>query len=116
MALFPRLPGETIDEMLNRLTMNRLVTDPRFRNRTDADMEALRVNVEERILESVPSPSVLTLREVTDMTNEHTDSFVLGQGAVSAALDRMAAKGLVTRHNGCWDPEVKYRTPTVFRF
>lgn len=72
-----------------------------------------RVSVEERILESVKAGSIMSLREVTDACNQFGDdqTFVLGQGAVNAALFRMANKGTVR--------EIIPRTadhPRLFRF
>jgi hypothetical protein len=98
------LPGESFDAMLARLTRERIERDPRTHQ--------VRVNVEDRILESVEGGSTLTLRQVTDATNADIDSFVLGQGAIRAALDRMAAKGLVTIILG----NRIAGTPSLFKF
>jgi uncharacterized protein YceH (UPF0502 family) len=95
MTYFPGRPDETFEQFLSRMVAELAMSDPR---RKEAGQSA-RVAVEDRILESVKGGSIMTLRQVTDACNQFgdLDTFVLGQGAVNAALDRMERKGLVVR-------------------
>jgi len=67
-----------------------------------------RVNVEERLVNSMYSLEYMSLRQVTDAANIDEGSFILGMGAVQACLDRMIAKGSVMILRG--DPVAKIAT------
>jgi hypothetical protein len=109
MTYFPGRPDETFEQFMSRMQAERFMSDPRRK----AAGQAARVAVEERILESVKAGSTMSLREVTDACNQFgdLDTFVLGQGAVNAALFRMAEKGTVA---AIIEPTDQH--PRLFRF